>query len=135
MLCVYKYHVINHLSLLQLTLCNIICIFRTNNYLPIEYIIRNKFSYPGGSYGDFGGYDIILIKLKFPVSKIGPETVPIHLPTDENFPDLGPSIIAGYGRYRRAPCEVGRQGPDKFEFCGVEKACTKNSRVIINGHL
>ncbi len=102
---------------------------RTAEYIPIEYIIRNKFSYPGGSYGQYGGYDIILIKLKEPVSKSGPETVAIYLPEDESYPDLGKALIAGYGRYRRAPCESGRYGPEKFEFCGVEKSCTKNSKV------
>ena len=103
--------------------------FRTATFLPVEYIIRNKFSYPGGSYGTYGGYDIILIKLRNPVSSLGPETTPVLLPRDQNYPDLGPALIAGYGRYRRAPCEVGRSGPDKFEFCGIEKSCTKNSRV------
>jgi len=34
--------------------------------LPVDYIIRNKYSYPGGSYGEYGGYDLVLIRLKDP---------------------------------------------------------------------
>lgn len=56
--------------------------------LPVEYIIRNKYAYPGGSYGEYGGYDLVLIKLKEPVSSKGPELEPISLPEDENFDDL-----------------------------------------------
>ena len=44
-------------------------------------------------------------------------------------------MVAGYGRYRRAPCEVGRQGPEKFEYCGTAETCVKGSKVsqtIIN---
>ena len=47
-------------------------------------------------------------------------------------------MVAGYGRYRRAPCEVGRQGPEKFEYCGTAETCVKGSKVsqtIINGPL
>ena len=38
-------------------------------------------------------------------------------------------MVAGYGRYRRAPCEVGRMGPEKFEYCGTAETCTKGSKV------
>ena len=38
-------------------------------------------------------------------------------------------MVAGYGRYRRAPCEVGRQGPEKFEYCGTAENCAKGSKV------
>ena len=38
-------------------------------------------------------------------------------------------MVAGYGRYRRAPCEVGRQGPEKFEYCGTAESCKKGSKV------
>ena len=38
-------------------------------------------------------------------------------------------MVAGYGRYRRAPCEVGRQGPEKFEYCGTSEECTRGSKV------
>lgn len=33
------------------------------------------------------------------------------------------------GRFKRPPCEVGAQGPHKFEFCGVDKGCVKGSQV------
>ena len=53
----------------------------------------------------------------------------ICLPDDEKFNDLGHAMVAGYGRYRRAPCEVGRMGPEKFEYCGTAETCTKGSKV------
>ena len=42
---------------------------------------------------------------------------------------MGHAMAAGYGRYRRAPCEVGRKGPEKFEYCGTADGCTKGSKV------
>ena len=36
---------------------------------PIDYFIRPRESYPGGNYGNYGGFDIILIKLKKSVAK------------------------------------------------------------------
>ena len=33
------------------------------------------------------------------------------------------AIIAGYGKNRRAPCQVGSHGPSKYRYCGVETAC------------
>ena len=106
---------------------------REQDQIPIEFIIRNKFSYPGGMYGEYGGYDVILFKLKESITnKFGPEVVPIFLPKDEKFPDVGPALIAGYGRYRRVPCEVGRLGPEKYEFCGVEPECTRESKVMLS---
>ena len=53
----------------------------------------------------------------------------ICLPDNEKFNDLGHAMVAGYGRYRRAPCEVGRMGPEKFEYCGTAETCTKGSKV------
>jgi len=37
-------------------------------------------------------------------------------------------MVAGYGRYRRAPCEVGRHGPEKFEYCGTGDECVMGSQ-------
>ncbi len=45
------------------------------------------------------------------------------------YPDTGNATIAGYGRFKRPPCEVGAQGPHKFEFCGVEEKCVKGTQV------
>jgi len=56
--------------------------------LPVDYIIRNKYSYPGGSYGEYGGYDLVLIRLKDPVSSKGQELEPIYLPENEHFNDI-----------------------------------------------
>ncbi|TRY79100.1 hypothetical protein TCAL_02836 [Tigriopus californicus] len=42
----------------------------------------------------------------------------------------GKAIIAGYGRYKRPPCEVGPEGPHKFEFCGVGQECFKGSKAF-----
>jgi hypothetical protein len=64
-----------------------------DNFVRVEYIIRNKFSYPGGTYGSYGGYDIVLLKLAEPVSKLGPEVASVHLPLDESFPDIGQGPI------------------------------------------
>ena len=89
----------------------------------VDFIIRPRNSYPGGNYGKYGGYDVILIKLKTAVEMKGVH--PICLPASIDFPDTGNATIAGYGRFRRPPCEVGAQGPHRFEFCGVEKQCVK----------
>ena len=51
---------------------------------------------------DYGGYDVILIKLKKDVAN--PQT--ICLPT-EKFIDVGiKATIAGFGKYRRPTCQV-----------------------------
>ena len=47
----------------------------------------------------------------------------------QGFPDTGNATIAGYGRYKRPPCEAGSKGPDKFEYCGMGKECYKGSQV------
>ena len=91
----------------------------------MDHIIRPRHSYPGGNYGEYGGYDIILIKLKRKVAKIEPAC----LPPSKDFDDGGNATIAGYGRFKRPPCEVGSKGPHKFEFCGVDPQCKKGSTV------
>ena len=53
----------------------------------------------------------------------------ICLPDGEKFQDNGHAMVAGYGRYRRAPCEVGRHGPEKFEYCGTGDRCIRGSQV------
>ena len=53
----------------------------------------------------------------------------ICLPHGPEFDDFGHALVAGYGRYRRAPCEVGRLGPEKFEYCGTGEECTRGSLV------
>lgn len=48
----------------------------------VEYFIRPNGAYPGGNYGSYGGYDIILIKLKKPADK---QWKPICLPQVNTF--------------------------------------------------
>ena len=49
-----------------------------------------------GGYGSYGGIDLILMKLKEPVTVIEP----ICLPTMEYHDTNVKTIIAGYGKYR-----------------------------------
>ena len=53
----------------------------------------------------------------------------ICLPSSQEYDEHGLAMVAGYGRYRRAPCEVGRQGPEKFEYCGTGKECARGAKV------
>ena len=104
--------------------------YRHAKPMQLDYIVRPKNAYMGGNYGDYGGYDIILLKLKASIkSTLGPGHDAICLPKDETYNDVGAATIAGYGRYRRAPCEVNRHGPEKYEYCGTEKACVKGHPV------
>ena len=31
--------------------------------IDVDYIVRPEKSYPGGNYGSYGGYDLVLLKL------------------------------------------------------------------------
>ena len=42
----------------------ILSIVRKSDAIDVDYIIRPSKSYPGGNYGSYGGYDVILLKLK-----------------------------------------------------------------------
>jgi len=46
----------------------------------VDYIIRPRESYPGGNYGSYGGYDVVLVKLKKGVED--KSLSPICLPPD-----------------------------------------------------
>ncbi len=75
---------------------------------------------------DYGGYDIILIELRQNASVV--EHPPACLPgsgfVDEGLRGSGSGVwIVGYGKTRRATCEVGPRGPSKFRYCGVEPGC------------
>lgn len=63
--------------------------------------------YKGGMYGEYGGYDIILIKLTHPVDK----NLAACLPGPRYETKKAGYKIAGYGRYRRVPCETTAMGP------------------------
>ena len=54
---------------------------------------------------------MILIKLKKPANAVNISA--ICLPTMEYQDSNVKAIIAGYGKYRRAPCQVGAHGPTK----------------------
>ena len=54
---------------------------------------------------------MILIKLKKPANDA--RISPICLPTMEYQDSNVKAIIAGFGKYRRAPCQVGAHGPTK----------------------
>jgi len=92
----------------------------TKKYL-LEFIISHRDGYKGGSYGEYGGYDIILMKTRAPMD----EHLKACLP--------GPGyrftrpMIGGYGRYRRVPCEVNDLGPEVYQYCKVDPQCKKNS--------
>ena len=47
----------------------------TEPYL-VDYIIRPNGAYPGGNYGHYGGFDIVLIKLKKEIQGARPVCLP-----------------------------------------------------------
>ena len=60
-----------------------------------------------------------MIKLKQHAKGIKPACLPSPNYKDTNIK----AIIAGYGKNRRAPCQVGSKGPSKYRYCGIEEAC------------
>ena len=77
----------------------------TPNKRSVQQIVLHKDAYKGGQYGEYGGYDFIIIKVKTAM----PSSLPACLPG----PNYKPSqpFIGGYGRYRRVPCETTDMGP------------------------
>ena len=71
----------------------------------VQKIILPNGSYRGGKYGEYGGYDISLIK----VSQSMPPSLAACLPGPRYTPSY--PMIGGYGRYRRVPCETTDMGP------------------------
>ena len=41
-----------------------LCFCRTADAIEVDYIIRPENSYPGGNYGTYGGFDLVLLKLR-----------------------------------------------------------------------
>lgn len=87
----------------------------------IKRHIRHKNTYRGGgSYGEFGGYDITLLELAKPVDT---KFKPICLPSpkyDDTRQGKDDAIIAGYGRYFRdggKTCQTNNWGKMKFHYC------------------
>jgi len=90
----------------------------------VDYIITHKDGYKGGMYGAYGGYDIMLVKLRKPLDKSLKACLP-----GPNYEIKKPKI-GGYGRYRRVPCEVNDHGPSVFQYCKVEPECISNSEIF-----
>jgi len=95
---------------------------KSKKYL-VDFIISHKDGYKGGMYGAYGGYDVILVKLRKPVSK----DVRACLPGPSH--EISSPMIGGYGRYRRVPCEVSDLGPEVFQYCKVQPECLRDSKI------
>lgn len=89
----------------------------------VDFIITHKDGYKGGSYGSYGGYDVIIVKTRDPI----PNTVKKICLPGPNYQFSAP-IIGGYGRYRRVPCEVNDLGPNVYRFCKVDPSCTTGTK-------
>ena len=85
--------------------------------IRVSYIIQPKGAYlQGGTYGTYGGYDIILGKLESPAPlKFTSACVPA-LP----FNDIDKSSLAGYGKYTRNKCITNSYGPMKSHYCSTK---------------
>ena len=89
---------------------------RRGQFSEIRSAIRHGHSYlGGGSYGDFGGYDITLITLVTPLS--GRRACLPHLQFKDDGHDLGK--LAGYGMYARKKnkCLTNQYGRMKYRYC------------------
>lgn len=88
--------------------------------IKIDYIILHNKSYRGGgSYGDYGGYDITLIHLEKPALFYITACLP-----KPNFPDNSrKGQLAGYGKYVRNHCQTDEYGPSKYHFCADPVSC------------
>jgi len=96
--------------------------------LEIDYLVWHENSYKGGgSYGDFGGYDVTLIRLKKPASSFEPACLP-----GPDFIDsgIGPAYgsqeqanLAGFGNYfrkdneKKSVCMTDGNGKSKYHYC------------------
>ena len=89
----------------------------TATNIRVSYIIQPKGAYlQGGTYGSYGGYDIILGKLAKPApAKFTPACVPAP-----SFVDITKSSLAGYGKYTRNKCITNSYGPMKSHYCSTE---------------
>ena len=91
--------------------------------IKVEYIIQPKGAYyQGGTYGTFGGYDIIIGKLESPApAKFTPACLP-----SPTFNDIGKSNLAGYGKSSRGKCITNSYGPMKSHFCSTDDELEKS---------
>ena len=87
----------------------------------IKRAIRHAHSYPGGGYGTFGGYDIILFEMNTPFNTDIFACLPSPKFQDTNIKE---GYLAGYGLYLRDEgntCQTNEHGRTKHHYCqGVE---------------
>jgi hypothetical protein len=98
--------------------------------IDIEYVIHHKDSYRGGgTYGEFGGYDITLMKLANKTNYT-PACIP-----KRGFVDSGlgriygkkGAKIAGYGKFTRERCMTDEYGDYKFHYCSSDSPCDNST--------
>jgi len=98
--------------------------------IDIEYLVYHKESYQGGGgYGEFGGYDITLLKLANE-TKHTPACVPRGGFVDSGLGDIygkKGATIAGYGKFTRSPCMTDKYGDYKFHYCSEESKCDNST--------
>ena len=109
-------------ALIWLGLTNIFNEFHTAERIRISYIIQPKGAYARpGTYGNHGGYDIVLGKLERKAPTIfQPACVP-----KLSFKDVAKSKLAGYGLYVREKCITNSYGPSKSHFCSTKEELHK----------
>jgi len=83
--------------------------------IEIDYFLRPYDSYDNRKnegYGERGGQDILLIKLKEPLTDLAPACLP-----GPNYSDIRKSTVVGFGNYYRRNCQTGPRGPMKYHNC------------------
>ena len=80
----------------------------------VQQIVLHRDAYKGGMYGEYGGYDFIIIQ----VSTTMPASLAACLPGPNYQPRH--TFIGGYGRYRRVPCETTDMGPQVPQIRGLK---------------
>ena len=84
--------------------------------IRVAFVIQPRGAYyQGGTYGTYGGYDIILGRLEYPAPAM---FTPVCVPAP-SFPDIGKSSLAGYGKYTRTKCITNSYGPMKSHYCVI----------------
>ena len=99
----------------------------------IAEIVRHALSYKGGGYyGDYGGYDISLVKLDKPVSGSAPACLPGPI-----FKDAGVVAgLAGHGEYHREggrTCQTDGHGQYKHKYCKTQGERRQVCNLNCNG--
>ena len=85
--------------------------------IKVSYLVLPKGAYyRGGTYGRYGGFDLVLGKLSEPApAKFAPACLP-----KPSYIDTGKKgSIAGFGMYSRPKCVTDSYGPMKSHFCST----------------